>query len=76
MLTMFIIVKKYHLIIYIGINILLLSLLLFGISINGSKCWLFIGPFSFQPSELAKLALILYSAILIQNNNKITKPFI
>ena len=33
--------KKYHFLIYIGINILLLSLLLFGISINGSKCWLF-----------------------------------
>lgn len=57
--------KKYHLIIYIGINILLLSLLLFGISINGSKCWLFIGPFSFQPSELMKISLIITLSVII-----------
>lgn len=51
--------KKYHLIIYIGINILLLSLLIFGISINGSKCWFILGPISFQPSELMKISLII-----------------
>jgi len=55
----FFILKKYHFLIYIGINILLLSLLLFGVSVNGSKCWLFIGPISFQPSELMKISLII-----------------
>ena len=51
--------KKYHLLIYIGINILLLALLFFGININGSRCWFHIGPLSFQPSELMKISLII-----------------
>ncbi len=50
---------KHSLIIYIFINILLLLLLIMGISINGSKCWLIIGPFSFQPSEFMKIFLII-----------------
>ena len=61
----FSLLKKYHLLIYIGINILLLALLLFGISINGSKCWFFIGPISFQPSELMKISLIITLASTI-----------
>ena len=64
--------KKYHLLIYFGINILLLSLLLFGISINGSKCWLYIGPISFQPSELMKISLIITLSCTI-NKYKIKK---
>ena len=57
--------KKYHFLVYIGINLLLLSLLLFGISINGSKCWFYIGPISFQPSELMKISLIITLASVI-----------
>lgn len=53
---------KYAFLWYIGLNILLLFLLIFGISINGSKCWIFIGPFSFQPSEFMKLSLIILIA--------------
>ena len=62
--------KKYHLLIYIGINILLLSLLIFGININGSRCWLYIGPISFQPSELMKISLIISMACLINKFKK------
>lgn len=51
--------KKYHLLVYIGVNILLLALLLFAPAINGSKCWLYVGPFGFQPSELMKISLII-----------------
>ena len=69
-------IKKYIKLIYITSIILLLVVLIFGKEINGSKAWLKFFGFSFQPSELAKLALILYTAILIQNNNRITKPFI
>ena len=68
--------KKYHLLIYIGINILLLSLLIFGIEINGSKCWFYIGPINFQPSELMKISLIITLSTIISKfnkKNKITK---
>ena len=62
--------KRYHLLIYIGINILLLALLIFGIEINGSKCWFYIGPINFQPSELMKISLILTLSEIIYKFNK------
>ncbi|MBQ8892756.1 MAG: FtsW/RodA/SpoVE family cell cycle protein [Bacilli bacterium] len=62
--------KKYHLLIYIGINILLLFLLIFGIEINGSKCWIYLGSISFQPSELMKISLIISLACIISEYNK------
>ena len=41
---------------------LLLIVLLFGIQVYGASRWLQLGPFSFQPSEFAKLVLALYIA--------------
>jgi cell division protein FtsW len=41
---------------------LLLIVLAFGTQAYGASRWLQLGPFSFQPSELAKLALALYVA--------------
>ena len=56
---------KYDLLLYITINIILLLLLFLGISINGSKCWIIIGPISFQPSEFMKISLIITLAKLL-----------
>ena len=56
---------KHSFSIYIFINILLLILLILGTSINGSKCWLIIGPFSFQPSEFMKIFLIINIAKIL-----------
>ena len=35
------------------------AVLLFGQEINGSKRWLNLGPLSFQPSEFAKVSVVL-----------------
>jgi cell division protein FtsW len=37
----------------------------FGVEVNGAKRWLGAGPVQFQPSELMKVALVLYAAQLI-----------
>ena len=58
-------VIKYSLYLYIFFNILLLILLIIGISINGSRCWLILGPFSFQPSEFMKIILIIVIAKIL-----------
>ena len=36
-----------------------------GVTVNGARRWLGSGPFQFQPSELLKLALVLYGATLL-----------
>lgn len=64
--------KKLGVLAYFGA--LALCLLVFVPQLNrsshGSSRWLQIGPISFQPSEIAKLALIIFLAMLIE---KITK---
>ena len=41
---------------------LLVLVLIVGTSVNGQKAWIPLGPFSLQPSEFAKLALVLFVA--------------
>src|SRR6516165_7788222 len=36
-----------------------------GVSVNGARRWIGTGPLQFEPSELMKLALVLYSATLV-----------
>ncbi|WP_117238442.1 rod shape-determining protein RodA [Thermus sediminis] len=45
---------------------LLLAVLFFGREINGSKAWFVLGPLQFQPLEVAKLALVLALARLLE----------
>jgi cell division protein FtsW len=52
-------------ILYFAVLASLLYVLLFGTEVNGAKRWIFIGPISVQPSEIAKLALILSFAKLL-----------
>lgn len=52
--------------------ILLLAVLVVGKDLNGAMRWLGVGGLTFQPSEVAKLALIIYfAASLSQIQNKI-----
>jgi cell division protein FtsW len=43
----------------------------FGVSVNGARRWLGAGPLVFQPSELMKLALVLYAAKLLAERPKV-----
>lgn len=51
----------------IGLSTLVLFI---GDEFNGSKRWLSLGPLSFQPSEFAKLAVILFLTWIIGNSKK------
>jgi cell division protein FtsW len=42
-----------------------------GISVNGARRWLGAGPIVFQPSEVMKLALVLYAAKLLAERPKV-----
>lgn len=46
------------------------AVLLFGEEYNGSKRWLSLGPVSFQPSEFAKVTVIVFLSWLIEKNIK------
>lgn len=58
---------------YVFINILLLLLLIFGKPINNSKCWFNIFGINIQPSEFAKIVLIVTNAMVINNHCKNNK---
>lgn len=54
-------------ILYIFINVLLFLLLIFGVEVNGSKCWFTIPKLgSFQPSEFTKIILILINTKIFE----------
>lgn len=43
----------------------------FGVSVNGAQRWLRFGPVQFQPSEVAKLALVLFTADNLARSKKV-----
>lgn len=55
---------------YLAAVALSVAVMLFGKEYNGSKRWLSLGPFSFQPSEFSKVALIIFLAWLVTKNVK------
>ena len=59
-------------------SFVLLALVLvhpFGSEIHGTRRWLRLGPLSFQPVELAKLALVLYLASFLTRRGELIRSF-
>lgn len=71
-------------ILHAGVYLLLLATILLlaavqipglGITAGGATRWLYLGAFSFQPSELARLALVVYLAFSIEKKGDMVKTF-
>lgn len=58
--------------IYLGVGIVLalLALAFFQPSLNGTRRWILLGGMSFQPSELAKLAVVIYLAYQVSRQEE------
>lgn len=56
----------------VGSLVLLVVVLIpgFGVNVNGATRWIRLGPFSFQPSEFAKLAIVLFCAELLSRPSR------
>lgn len=55
--------------------ILLVFVLFAGSSAKGATRWISLGPLSFQPSELAKFALVIHFSALLEQKQKVIKDF-
>ena len=56
--------------IFYGLTIIALIAVLFTIPISGATSWFSIGSFSIQPSEFAKVAIIIFLALIMSNMKK------
>jgi len=66
--------KKWYVPIFI-ITVILLLVVAFSEKINGAKSWLSIGTLGIQPTELAKISIILYISALITKKGERFRDF-
>ncbi len=55
---------------FIGVSLLLIAIL-FGVDIGGHKSWVIIGPMRFQPSEFAKVFIVLFLAAYLSERREL-----
>ncbi|RKQ37363.1 putative lipid II flippase FtsW [Oceanobacillus halophilus] len=67
--------QKLMKVIIIGVILLLIGLFPFGNTVNNAKSWYLLGPASLQPSEFAKLALIMYLASVYSKKQSYLNEF-
>lgn len=60
---------------YLLALVLCVSVIFIGTTVNGSKRWLRLGPLSFQPSDFAKLCVIIFLATMISRMPKQMRKF-
>ncbi len=63
--------KNFSRLVYIIANIFLVLVLIVGEEKNGAVRWIELGPIQFQPSEIAKVGLILYLSKYLSDNENI-----
>ena len=68
------ILLQFHWLTYALTNILLIAVMTIGVTVNGAQSWINIGGFNFQPSEFAKLGVIITLAAILhyQDASKIS----
>ena len=59
----------WHWLIYFITNISLMAVIVLGVTANGAQSWIKIGGFNIQPSEFAKVGLIITLAALLHRND-------
>ncbi|MFV0423352.1 putative lipid II flippase FtsW [Oleidesulfovibrio sp.] len=59
----------------LGAVLLLIATLAVGPTINGAKRWLSVGPFTIQPLEFTKIALVLYLSYFLSAKQELVKTF-
>jgi cell division protein FtsW len=69
--------RRFVTLLLIGSFALLLLVLVpgFGVQVNGARRWFSAGPIQFQPSELMKLAIVLYVARFLADHPKRVRHF-
>ena len=62
---------------FVGSLLLLIAVLIPGVGkvVNGARRWLAIGPIGFQPSEVAKLAVLIYAADYMVRKMEVKERF-
>jgi cell division protein FtsW len=70
--------RRYRIFTYLmlfGALVLLAAVLVFGARVNEARRWFHVGPLSFQPVEVAKLALVVYLASSLAKKREKVKTF-
>ncbi|WP_308634507.1 putative lipid II flippase FtsW [Paenibacillus silvisoli] len=67
--------KKGFILYFIPVMITLILVPFLGKELNGAQSWLYIGPIGIQPTEFAKLAMILYLGSLIAKKGEKFRDF-
>lgn len=67
--------KKLFVLLFFGTLVLLMIVPFIASSINGARSWIGIGGFGIQPTEFAKLAIILYLAAIIAKKDERFRDF-
>ena len=65
-------ISNFYWIYYIGGLVLLIAVRFFGTEVNGAKRWIDFGGFSFQPSDIMKIVVIIFFTRFFMKHEEIS----